>query len=68
MTSSKAKDVLKKSYREMVLFTYSTIHLLKKDKIRFYYALKGRDGKSGIVKRDKIDHLASGSETTATKR
>ncbi len=51
------KEVDKSSYKEMVLFTYSTEHLLKKDKIRFYYALKGRDGKSGIVKSCNIDHL-----------
>jgi len=51
------KEVAKSRYKEMVIFTYSTEHLLKKDKIRFYYALKGRDGKSGIVKRCKIDHL-----------
>ena len=44
-------------YVSKVLFSYSTEHLLKKDKVRFYYALKGRDGKSGIVKRCKIDHL-----------
>ena len=47
----------KNSYKDMILFTYSTKHLLKKDKIRFYYALKGRDGKSGIVKSCNIDHL-----------
>jgi hypothetical protein len=46
-----------KQYKEMEIFTYSTEHLLKKDKIRFYYALKGRDGKTGIVKRCKIEHL-----------
>ena len=51
------KEVVKSRYKEMVIFTYSTEHLLKKDKIRFYYALKGRDGKTGIVKRCKIDHL-----------
>jgi hypothetical protein len=45
------------SYDEMVLYTYSTQHLLKKDKVRFYYALKGRDGKSGIVKKYGIEHL-----------
>lgn len=45
------------SYAEMVLFTYSTKHLPKKDKVRFYYALKGRDGKSGVVKKYRIDHL-----------
>jgi hypothetical protein len=39
------------------IFSYSIAHLLKKDKIRFYYALKGRDGKSGIVKRCKIEQL-----------
>ena len=51
------KELDKSSYKEMFLFTYSTKHLLKKDKIRFYYALKGRDGKSGIVKSCNIDHL-----------
>ncbi|GAG01406.1 unnamed protein product, partial [marine sediment metagenome] len=53
------KEVLvdKREYKDMVLFSYSTRHLLKKDKVRFYYALKGRDGKSGIVKLCKIDHL-----------
>jgi hypothetical protein len=40
-----------------VIFTYSTEHLLKKDKVRFYYALKGRDGKTGIVKRCGIEQL-----------
>ncbi len=47
----------KDRFEEEVLFTYSTKHLLKKDKVRFYYALKGRDGKTGIVKKYKIDHL-----------
>ncbi|MBN2457936.1 hypothetical protein JXB31_02275 [Candidatus Woesearchaeota archaeon] len=41
----------------MLIYTYSTKHLLKKDKVRFYYALKGRDGKSGVVKSMKIVHL-----------
>ena len=41
------------------LFTYSTQEFLKKDKIRFYYALKGRDGKSGIVKETSADHIGS---------
>ena len=45
MTSISLKD-----YARMVLFSYTTKHLLKKDKIRFYYALKGRDGRSGMVK------------------
>jgi hypothetical protein len=31
--------------------------LSKTDKVRFYYAIKGRDGKSGIVKEWNIDQL-----------
>ena len=52
-----AKKETSSNYKDMVIFTYSTKHLVKKDKIRFYYALKGRDGKTGVVKRCKIDHL-----------
>lgn len=44
-------------YASSVIFTYSIEHLLKKDKIRFYYALKGRDGCSGIVKQCRIEQL-----------
>ncbi len=43
--------------KNMLIYTYSTEHLAKKDKVRFYYALKGRDGKSGIVKNLKIEQL-----------
>jgi len=43
--------------KPMLIYTYSTQHLPKKDKVRFYYALKGRDGKTGIVKALKIIHL-----------
>jgi len=39
------------------IFTYSTEHLLQKDKVRFYYALKGRDGASGIIVRLQIEQL-----------
>ena len=49
------KDIAK--FRHSVIFTYSTEHLPKKDKVRFYYALKGRDGKTGIVKRCSIEQL-----------
>lgn len=45
------------NYSEFFIFTYSTEHLPKKDKVRFYYALKGRDGKTGIVKRCNIEQL-----------
>lgn len=51
------KEADRSKYNEMLIFTYSTKHLLKKDKIRFYYALKGRDGKSGIIKTYNIEHL-----------
>lgn len=46
-----------KGYRSFLIFTYSTTHLAYKDKIRFYYALKGRDGKTGIVKHCRIEQL-----------
>jgi hypothetical protein len=52
---SQKKDL--SGYSAKTIFTYSTEHLAKKDKVRFYYALKGRDGKSGIVKRCRIEHL-----------
>ncbi|MBI1972616.1 hypothetical protein HYS50_01270 [Candidatus Woesearchaeota archaeon] len=44
-------------YLDRFLFTYSLAHLTQSEKIRFYYALKGRDGKSGIVKEYHIHHL-----------
>ena len=46
-------------YLDRVLFTYSLSHLTYSDKIRFYYALKGRDGKSGIVKDYMSNRLVS---------
>ncbi|MFH1510200.1 MAG: hypothetical protein ABIF10_00790 [Candidatus Woesearchaeota archaeon] len=36
-------------YLPFVLFTYSISHLLQKDKVLFYYALKGRDGEHGML-------------------
>jgi hypothetical protein len=57
MSAEKEVRLDNKKYSSMVLFSYSTKHLLKKDKIRFYYALKGRDGRTGIVKSCRIDHL-----------
>jgi len=46
----KKKEGMSKKNKCMLLFNYSIKHLKNKDKIRFYYALKGRDGKSGIIK------------------
>lgn len=43
---------------ESWLFVYTTRHLSKSDKVRFYYALKGRDGKSGVVKKYVQEQLA----------
>jgi hypothetical protein len=40
-----------------ILYTYSTKHFAQKDKVRFYYALKGRSGKEGIVKELRIQQL-----------
>jgi len=40
-----------------VIFTYSIENLSKTDKVRFYYAIKGRDGKHGIVKEWNITQL-----------
>ncbi len=53
----KKEGLSRDNYTEMAIFTYSTQHLAKKDKIRFYYALKGRDGKSGVVKKYDVTHL-----------
>lgn len=44
-------------YLDKFLFTYSLSHLSASDKIRFYYALKGRDGTSGVVKDYHIQQL-----------
>ena len=41
-----------------ILFSYSISHLQYKDKIRFYYALKGRDGHSGILNQQGITQIA----------
>ncbi len=58
MAASKPKkEADLRNYEERVIFTYSIEHLLKKDKIRFYYAIKGRDGKTGVVKEWKIEQL-----------
>ena len=47
----------KEDGKEAIIYTYSLKHLLKKDKIRFFYALKGRDGKKGVLQREGIEQL-----------
>lgn len=42
---------------DCVLFTYSIDHMLQKDKVRFYYALKGRDGISGMLSKEGVLQL-----------
>ncbi|MFQ5621110.1 MAG: hypothetical protein ACE5FT_04665 [Candidatus Nanoarchaeia archaeon] len=51
------KESSRQEYVPYSLVTYSTSHLSKSDKVRFYYALKGRDGKSGIIKSCSIEQL-----------
>ena len=51
------QDIQGSEYTPFSLFTYKTTHLSKTDKVRFYYALKGRDGQSGIIKDYSIDQL-----------
>ena len=50
--------------RLYTLFSYSTKHLVYKDKIRFYYALKGRDGKSGFI--DRTNSISVGKAVFLT--
>ena len=49
-----------KKKRSALVYSYSTSKLVKKDLVRFYYALKGRDGKSGILKATGTEFLAKG--------
>ncbi len=39
------------------IITYSIDHLRKTDKVRFFYALKGRNGKQGIIPKHNIEQL-----------
>ena len=45
--------------KKAILLTFSTKHLAKKDKVRFFYALKGRGEQEGIVQRTKTEHIGS---------
>jgi hypothetical protein len=48
----KTEGMLKK----FILLSYSTEHLLKKDKVRFFYALNGRTSE-GIIPRTKTKRI-----------
>ena len=45
------------NYRQHILYTYSIGHMLQKNKVLFFYAIKGRNGKQGIFDRLKIQQL-----------
>ena len=44
--------------KKMFLVVYDSSHITSSDKVRFYYALKGRDGNSGILKRYSGEFLS----------
>ena len=48
------------SFLPRVLFTFNAGHLSKKDKVRFFYALKGRGVQDGLVQRINAEHLGPG--------
>lgn len=45
--------------KEVVLFTYSTKHLDRTEKVKLHYHLKGRNGNQGVL--EKIDGRHIGS-------
>ena len=53
-----SKTLKAAAMKEVLLVSYRLSHLLYKDKVRFYYALKGRDGKSGMLKILKAQQLS----------
>lgn len=44
----------------MILISYNSSNLSNNNKVKFYYALKGRDGLSGIIKHYDILFLGKG--------
>lgn len=52
-----------------ILFSYSTKSLKKSDLVKFFYALKGRNNKPGIIQRTDSKFLAKGViETSAENK
>ena len=45
--------------KESVLFTYSTKHLDRTEKVKFHYSLKGRNGTPGVLEKANGKHLGS---------
>jgi len=56
-----------KPAKQMFLFTYSLRHLKYKDKIRFFYALKGRGTGRGILKTTNSEQLGRAVLLTPVK-
>lgn len=46
------------NYIPKVIFTYSISHLNQTKKVSFFYALKGRYGRDGVIKKYSINQLA----------
>jgi len=57
-----------KNHKECIIYTYSLLHMPKKDKVRFFYALKGRNGKKGIIERLRIEQLGRGVLLVGAKK
>jgi len=51
------KEANKLKLLDRTIFTYALSHLSRTDKVRFYYALKGRDGDSGLLSSSSITQL-----------
>ena len=49
------------TYTRNVLFTFSTATLSKTNRVQFFYALKGRGRKRGMVDQLGADHLGPGA-------
>jgi hypothetical protein len=58
--SIKIKNLTEQKNAAKALFSYSTHHLSKKDLVKFFYALKGRDGKSGVLQNTKSTFITKG--------
>jgi hypothetical protein len=46
------------SYVPKVIFSYAISHLSQTKKVSFFYALKGRYGKDGVIKKYGVSQLA----------
>lgn len=49
--------MLEEGYKRHVLYTYSIGHLPQKDKVLFFYAIKGRNSKPGLIAELGINQL-----------